>query len=151
MANITYENKQTVPSGRKLIFNKQQDGQVVSESIKLVFKMMLHPLARKPIKRIRLTFEMLYPNFYEFENNGSVFQIEYLNKSQEFSTGEIKFKVKIVDPRVVLEKEVIFQVTVMDVDEGIIWPVGGGLGFYSWEPIPPPVGSLLKNIPFNLT
>lgn len=149
--NVTYENKQTIPSGRRLIFSKQHDDQVVSESIKLVFKFKLDQLARKPIELIRLRFVMLTSQYYEFESKGSIFYIDYTNKSDDFTADEIKLKIKIIDPKIVLDQEVIFQVTVADDAEKLYWPVGGNLGFYSWEPIPPPIASLLKNIPFNLT
>lgn len=150
MANVTYVKTKTEPSGRKLIFRRQPDNSIISDTITLGFNILLNQLAKKPIARIQLIFEMLYPGLYEFKNEGSVFIKEFENVSADFQIPKIEFRIKILNPAATLEREVIFKVTVMDFKEKDPFPLGGNLGFYSWEPIPPPTGTFLNDIPNNL-
>jgi hypothetical protein len=147
MANVTYTKTKTEPSGRKLIFRKQQDGSIISDPIVLGFNVLLNQLAQKPIAQVQFTFKMLFPAFYAFENYGASFVKDYKKVSADFSTGDVAFRIKILNPDVTLDTEVIFKVTIKDVQENDPFPLGGSFGFYSWEPIPPPMGTLLNTTP----
>lgn len=147
MANVTYEKRQQLPSGNKLIFYKQGD-HVISEPIILSFVIDLNDLAPKPMD-ILLKLDMLHLE-YEFLDHGPTYTLNYNNKLTDFVTPEFKLKIKIVNPMNILEQDIRFKVTVIDVDENVPFPSGGNYGFYSWNPVPPPTGSLINNIPSNL-
>lgn len=147
MANVRYSKIKTEPSGRKLIFRRYQDNSIISDSIILSFNISVNQLAEIPIAKVQLVCKMLYPSLYEFENYGDSLVMEFNEVLTDFLSPDIKFRIKILDPEVELESEVIFKVTVMDAKEKDPFPLGGGFGFYSWEPIPPPTGTLLNATP----
>lgn len=148
MTHVSYEKRQIVPSANRLVF-KPKDGNVVSETITLTFKILLSSNAHLPLRQVQLKLAMIYPGFYEFLEDGPNKELYFDNVSTGFVTDEIKFRVKIIDPSVTLERKVILKATVMDVDEGVAFPLGGNYGLFTWEPAPPSE-SLLNKIPSNL-
>lgn len=131
-SHVSYEKRLKLPSGDKLLFSVQ-NLDIISEVISLKYKIKLLDLAPKPIRLIRLTVEMLNPQIYEIQNEGEKMEIEYSNKSNDFVSQTISFKVKVVNPDNTLDKTVDLEVYVMDVDEGIKFPTSN-YRFYSWIP-----------------
>lgn len=132
-SHVSYVKRLKNPTGSKLMFTKQGN-EILSEVISLKYDVKLLDLAPKPIEAIQLKIEMLNPAIYQIKDEGESKIIEYHNKSEDFVTDKINFRIKVIDPNAVLEKNVTFEVTIMDVDEGIVFPTNN-YGFYSWIPV----------------
>ncbi len=132
-SHVSYLKRLKRPAGSKLIFTHQND-EILSEVISLKYDVKLLDLAPKPIQTIQLRIDMLNPEIYQIKDEGASKIIEYNNRSEDFVTEKINFRIKVADPNAVLEKNVIFEVTIMDLDEGIKFPTNN-YGFYTWTPV----------------
>jgi len=132
-SHVSYLKRLKSPAGSKLAFTHQQ-GDIVSEVISLKYDVKLLDLAPKPIQTIQLKITMLNPEIYQIQGDGESKILEYYNKSADFTTQTINFRIEVVDPNAIIDKNVVFEVTIMDVDEGITFPTNN-YGFYTWTPV----------------
>ncbi len=136
MSNVKYLKRLKRPAGDKLLFTKQGND-IISEEINLKFRIELSSQAPDVMDTVRLKFTMQEPTQYVFSDDSKEIVTDYENVSEDFDTETFSLNVKVIDPDAPLELPVMFVVTVMDVDEGIPFPLDGRKGLYKWNPVPP--------------
>ena len=115
------------------MFKKEED-EIISEDITLKLEIVLDEYAVKPIETIRLTIAAENSSIYEIKGEGAELEIDYEDKSEDFHTTYITFKIKLLNPYEPLEKDVLLSVIIMDLAENISVP-NDNSKYYEWRPI----------------